>query len=76
MLESIDNGDDLRVLSETLFLSMRDERPEFVDINCRSPVGVLHVVEVAHTDFTEITLDIQLRAIPRLIRGAHDQKVV
>ena len=69
MLERIDDGDNLRVLSETLFLSGRDERPEFVDIDGWSPVGVLHVVEVAHTDFTEITLDIQLGAIPKPIRG-------
>jgi len=76
VLESIDDGDDLRVFSDTLLLGSRDERPEFVDVDGRSPMGVLHVVEVAHTDFTEITLDKRLRAIPTLIRVAHDEKVV
>jgi len=53
--ESIDHGDDVRVFSEALLLGGRDERPEFVDIDGWSPVRILHVVEVPHTDFTEIT---------------------
>jgi hypothetical protein len=32
----------------------------------------LHIVEVAHTDFTEITLGIRSGAIQRMIRVFHE----
>ena len=69
MLEGIDNRDDLRFFGETLLLGSRDKRPELVDVDGWSPVGVLHVVEVAHTNFTEITLGMRSGAIPGLIWG-------
>lgn len=69
MLESIDDGHDLRVFSDTLFLGSRDERPELVDVDGRSPVGVLHVMEVAHTDFTEITVEYTVKSDIKADKG-------
>ena len=55
MLEDIDNGDDLRVLSETLLLLRGHKRPELVHVDDGTPLEVARQVEAAHTNLTEVT---------------------
>ena len=55
MSQSVDNGDNVRVLRQTLLLLGGDKRPELVDVDDRPPVEVAGQVEVAHTDLTEVT---------------------
>ena len=55
MLENVDDGDNVRVGGEALLLRLRDKRPELVDVDDRAPVRVAGEVEVAHTNFTEVT---------------------
>lgn len=53
--QGVDDGDDAGVSGDTLLLLCGDEAPELVDVDDGPPVGVAGQVEVAHTDFTEVT---------------------
>jgi hypothetical protein len=33
----------------------RHQRPQFIEVDCRTPIFLLGQVEMAHTDFTEVT---------------------
>ena len=55
MLEDVDNGDDIRALSETLLLLRGHKRPELVDVDDGTPLEVAREVEAAHTNLTEVT---------------------
>lgn len=55
MSQSVDNGDNVRVLRQTLLLLGGDKRPELVDIDNGTPLHVARQVESAYTNLTEIT---------------------
>ena len=54
--ESVNDGDDLRVLLQVRLLLLWHECPELVDVDNWAPMRVARQVEVAHTDFTEVTI--------------------
>ena len=53
--ESVNNGNNLRILRQALLLLSRDKRPELVDVDNGAPLKVARKVEAAHTDLTEVT---------------------
>jgi hypothetical protein len=54
VLESINNRDLFSVLV-LLTNTFTSESPELVNVDNRTPVGVVLQVEVTHTDFTKVT---------------------
>ena len=56
MPKGVNHWDDFRILFEFFLLLCGDERPQFVDVDDRTPVQVSCEMEVSHTDFTEVTV--------------------
>ena len=55
VLESINHWDNLRSLRQTLLLFLRNQRPQLIDVDDRSPVLISRQVEVSHTDLSKVT---------------------
>lgn len=55
MTQGVDDGNNLRVLCQTLLLFCGNKRPELVDVDDGLPVEVASYMEVAHTNLTEVT---------------------
>ncbi len=55
MLESVNDGDNVRILADVSLLFSRNKRPELVDVDDCTPVEIAGQVEMAHTNLTEVT---------------------
>ena len=55
LLGDVDDGGLGRVLGETDAVLLGDEGPDLVDVDGLAPVTVAELVEVSHTNFTEVT---------------------
>jgi len=56
VVEDVEDGGLVALLGEVLIALLGgDERPELVEVDGGLPEAVLHLVEVAHTDLSEVT---------------------
>jgi len=53
--QGVNDGDELRVGSQTLLLLSGHKTPELVDVDGWAPLGVASEMEMAHTNLSEVT---------------------
>ena len=72
--ESVNNGNNLRVLLEARLLLLRDKCPQLVDVDDCAPVQVAGQVEVAHTNLTEVTRMVLIEVGSLRTLGSGDER--
>jgi len=55
MVQHIYYGDNLRLRRKIFLVLLRHKRPQLVYVDGRVPLRIARQVEVAHTNFTEVT---------------------